>query len=98
MTHRELAHDVAARLGIPREDARNLLYYVICTMFEGLVTDGEVEITGFGKLFVGPHPPRRAHHIGTGQMFHTRDSIAIRFRASPRLLEELRRDDDDEEI
>lgn len=89
MNHVALARDVAARLGIPIEDARQMVMYVFCAMFEGFITDGEVDYQGFMRIDVRPVPGRRARHVQTGEIIQISDGIRFRSKAHGKLDEAL---------
>lgn len=98
MNHNDLAFDVARRLGISREDARQLLFLVIASMFEGIVVDGELDITGFGRIKVHKHPGRRMRNPHTMELMHSKNSFAFYFKAHQNLLDEIRSVPIEEEI
>lgn len=90
MNHVDLANDVAGRLGISRENAKQLLFLVLASMFEGLVVDGELDIAGFGRIRVYNYPGRKMRNPQTGVLMHSKDSITFRFKAHQKLLDEIR--------
>jgi nucleoid DNA-binding protein len=88
VNHIDLANRVAEKLGISQEDSKQFLFLVICVMFEALITDGIIEIHGFGRMVVHDHPGRKIRNPFKGIMY-SKDSIAIYFKPYQRLLEEI---------
>jgi nucleoid DNA-binding protein len=98
MDHIDLARDVAERLGVPRKDAKEIIFLMVCAMSEGLAVDGILDIANFGAISVRDRPSRVHHHVHFREFRVARDTVEFRFRPYKKLQEAVESEPLDEEF
>jgi len=89
MNKSELVDRIAARMGLTRSDAANMLDAVLDTIADGLIEDGRVKITGFGSFVRRHRNARDGTKPSTGEPITIPASETCGFKAAPALRQQL---------
>ncbi len=82
MTKKGLIEALAVKNGTSRAAAERSLEAVLAVIGDSLATDGEVRLTGIGKLYVADCGERKARNPRTGEDVMVPARKRLRFKAS----------------
>jgi DNA-binding protein HU-beta len=89
LTKNELAEKVAARTGLSRGEAREVVDSAIDVVSDELAAGGEVALAGFGKFSVSHRAARQGRNPSTGATLNIPASRAPKFSAASALKKRL---------
>ena len=87
MTKKELIRRVAKETGFTKADCTAILDSILQTTAAELAEGGELLLTGFGKLSVKDHSPRKGVHPRTGEEMEIPGGRSVVFKAGKPLQE-----------
>lgn len=85
MTKKELIKVVAEKLEKSQKETAELVDVVFDEIVKGLLENGEVRLSGFGKISVVERAARKARNPQTGEEMIVPAKKAIRFKAAKQL-------------
>lgn len=85
MNKQELIDSIAEETTLPKNESRIVLDAVIAGIEKGLVTDGKVNITGFGVFSIAKRAARTARNPKTGESVEVEAKSVPKFKASKNL-------------
>lgn len=89
MNKSELIDRIAARMGVPRNEAAGTLDVVLECIIDGLNADGRVKISGFGSFVKRHRNERRGVKPATGEPIRIPASNTCGFKAAPALRDRM---------
>ena len=96
ITRKELSEAVYTSMSLPRKDAAALVDEVIDEICDGLVREGIVKISRFGKLTVKSRTERMGRNPKTRDEHLIAARRTISFKAAPELLKKINGSDHDD--
>jgi DNA-binding protein HU-beta len=87
MTKKELVTMMAEKLETTKKEANTILTSVTDCITEGLVSDGEVKLVGFGKFVTVDKPERECRNPKTGETITVEAKTIPKFKYSKVLRE-----------
>ncbi len=82
----QLALSLAARFGLPEDQAKELLVFALTKIADSLKAGRRVYFRDFGSFAKKIRPARRVRHPRTGEIIWIPAGPAVRFGASPALI------------
>ena len=90
MTKSELANRIAAKAGVSKDGAADLLDAMLSTISEALARGESVSISGFGAFSVKERAAREGRNPRTGEAITIAASKVVSFKAGKGLRDALR--------
>ena len=85
VTKKSLAEDLAAKYGLTKKDANEIVNYVFDEVADAVKTGGEASINGFGKFSLVKKKARTGLNPATGEKIKIAATKAPKFKASKTL-------------
>lgn len=89
MTKAQLIEDIAHRLGITTQAAKEHLETTLAAISDGVTLDDKVSIPGFGTFTATDVAARQVRHPSTGEPMYKPATRRVGFRAGNRLKEQV---------
>jgi DNA-binding protein HU-beta len=90
MTKQELVEQLAAKEGMPKTKAEEMVNFIIDTITKAMIKGDEVVITGFGKFVVVKKAAREGRNPKTGETVTIPAKTVPKFRPGKALKEAVK--------
>lgn len=90
MTKQELVEKIAAKEGMPKTKAEELINFIIDEITKAMVKGDEVVLTGFGKFIVSKRPAREGRNPKTGETVTIAAKTVPKFRPGKALKDAVK--------
>lgn len=88
-TKRSMVEQVAERVGVTGQQAREIVQATLDNMIETLVETGRIELRNFGVFTVKVTAPRKARNPRTGEAVMIGQRRVVRFKPGKVMAEQL---------
>ena len=89
MTKKELSERVAYKLGLDRQDAKEVVDTVFNIIAETLIGNEDVSIANFARFKIVDKPAKNYRNTVTGEMMRTRDGKRVKVKMSETVMKEI---------
>ena len=89
MNKREMLEHLATESGCSKATCEKMVSLIIKGISHGLITDGKVQLTGFGTFEVRSRKAHESRHPRTGESIYLNTSKTVGFRPGSKLKNDI---------